>query len=55
MTNGPDAGALIGPDFNPFYSLMQGKNLGETTWPTDAWKHGASAPWGWVSYDPDLN
>jgi alcohol dehydrogenase (cytochrome c) len=55
MTNGPDAGALIGPDFKPFYSWMRGKDLGETTWPPGAWKQGASAPWGFASYDPDLN
>ena len=55
FTNGPDAGSLIGPDFKPFYPWMVGKDLGETSWPTDAWKHGASAPWGFVSYDPDLN
>jgi PQQ-dependent dehydrogenase (methanol/ethanol family) len=55
FTNGPDAGSLIGPDFKPFYPWMVGKDLGETSWPKDAWKHGASAPWGFVSYDPDLN
>ena len=55
FTNGPDSGSLIGPDFKPFYPWMVGKDLGETSWPTDAWKHGASAPWGFVSYDPDLN
>ena len=46
---------LIGPDFKPFYPWMQGKDLGVTTWPGEMWKQGASAPWGWVSYDPDLN
>ena len=55
QSNGPDAGVLIGADFKPFYSWMVGKDLGATSWPTDAWKQGASAPWGWVSYDPDLN
>jgi alcohol dehydrogenase (cytochrome c) len=55
QSNGPDQGALIGPDFKPFYSWMVGKDLGETTWPKDMWKQGASSPWGWVSYDPDLN
>jgi alcohol dehydrogenase (cytochrome c) len=34
---------------------MVGKDLGETTWPEEMWKQGASSPWGWVSYDPDLN
>ena len=55
FTNGPDAGSLIGPDFKPFYPWMVGKDLGESSWPKDAWQHGASAPWGFVSYDPDLN
>ncbi len=55
QSNGPDQGALIGPDFKPFYSWMVGKDLGETSWPKDMWKQGASSPWGWVSYDPDLN
>jgi alcohol dehydrogenase (cytochrome c) len=55
LTNGPDAGMLIGPEFKPHYSWMQGKDLGVTTWPGEMWKQGASAPWGFVSYDPDLN
>jgi PQQ-dependent dehydrogenase (methanol/ethanol family) len=55
QSNGPDQGALIGPGFKPFYSWMVGKDLGETSWPKDMWKQGASSPWGWVSYDPDLN
>ncbi|HKB96467.1 MAG TPA: PQQ-dependent dehydrogenase, methanol/ethanol family, partial [Rhizomicrobium sp.] len=55
FTNGPDAGTLIGPDFEPFYPWMKGKDLGVSTWPGEMWKQGASAPWGWVSYDPDLN
>jgi alcohol dehydrogenase (cytochrome c) len=55
LTNGPDSTMLIGPDFKPFYSWMKGKDLGVSTWPGEMWKQGASAPWGWVSYDPDLN
>ncbi|MEO6210717.1 MAG: PQQ-dependent dehydrogenase, methanol/ethanol family [Gemmatimonadaceae bacterium] len=50
---GPDSLARIGADFHPFYSWMRGKDLGATTWPTNAWKRGAGAPWGWVTYDPD--
>ena len=46
---------LIGPDFKPHYPWMVGKDLGVTSWPGETWKQGASAPWGWVSYDPDLN
>jgi len=55
FTNGPDSGMLIGPDFKPFYPWMVGKDLGVSTWPGEMWKQGASAPWGFVSYDPDLN
>jgi PQQ-dependent dehydrogenase (methanol/ethanol family) len=51
---GPDSVVRIGSDFHPFYPWLQGKNLGETTWPAGAWKHGAGAVWGWVTYDPDL-
>ena len=54
-STGPDSLVRIGANFKPFYSWMQGKDLGVTTWPADTWKHGAGAPWGWISYDPDLN
>lgn len=54
-STGPDSLVRIGSEFKPFYSWMRGKNMGETTWPAGAWKHGAGAPWGWISYDPDLN
>jgi alcohol dehydrogenase (cytochrome c) len=50
---GPDSLARIGDDFKPFYSWLKGKDLGATTWPANAWKHGAGAPWGWVTYDPE--
>ena len=52
---GPASLVQIGADFKPFYSWMQGPNLGETTWPAGAWKNGAGAVWGWITYDPDLN
>ena len=55
FNNGPDQGMLIGSDFKPHYPWMVGKDLGVTTWPGEMWKQGASAAWGWVSYDPDLN
>ena len=54
-STGPDSMARIGAEFKPYYAWMQGKDLGATTWPADAWKHGAGAPWGWISYDPDLD
>src|SRR5436853_3375874 len=54
-STGPDADCLIGPNFKPFYEADQGKDLGVTTWPPDAWKIGGGGVWGWISYDPELN
>ncbi|HSB28344.1 MAG TPA: methanol/ethanol family PQQ-dependent dehydrogenase [Pyrinomonadaceae bacterium] len=52
---GPDADVLIGPNFKPFYSQDQGKDLGVASWPADAWKIGGGTTWGWISYDPEQN
>ncbi len=52
---GPDADVLIGGNFHPYYPQDQGKDLGVTSWPTDAWKIGGGTMWGWISYDPELN
>src|SRR5271166_2104251 len=52
---GPDKDVLIGPDFHPFYASEQGKDLGVSTWPPEAWKIGGGTMWGWIAYDPDLN
>ena len=52
---GADADVLIGPNFKPFYSQDQGKDLGISTWPADAWKIGGGTTWGWISYDADQN
>jgi len=54
-STGPDKDVLIGPHFHPFYKFDQGKDLGVTTWPPDAWKIGGGNVWGWVSYDPETN
>ncbi len=54
-STGPDSLVKIGADFHPFYAKDRGKDLGITTWPADAWQHGAGAVWGWVSYDPAQN
>lgn len=54
-STGPDSLVRIGPDFKPSYPWMRGKDLGVTTWPAGAWRHGAGAVWGWISYDPDLD
>jgi PQQ-dependent dehydrogenase (methanol/ethanol family) len=55
FATGPDKDVLIGSDFHPFYASDQGKDLGVTTWPPDAWRTGGGTMWGWIAYDPDLN
>ncbi len=52
---GPDKDVLIGLNFKPFYSLDRGKDLGSSTWPGETWKISGGAPWGFISYDPDLD
>jgi len=52
---GPDKDVLIGPRFRPFYTADQGKDLGVSTWPGEAWKIGGGTAWGFVSYDADLD
>jgi PQQ-dependent dehydrogenase (methanol/ethanol family) len=52
---GPDADVLIGAGFRPFYARDQGKDLGQTSWPGDAWKVGGGNVWGWITYDPELD
>jgi lanthanide-dependent methanol dehydrogenase len=49
---GPDKDILIGKDFKDPYP-GEGKNLGETTWPSEAaWQIGGGTVWGWITYDP---
>jgi lanthanide-dependent methanol dehydrogenase len=52
---GPDADVLIGANFHPYYAQDQGKDLGGSSWPTDAWKIGGGTTWGWISYDAEQN
>jgi PQQ-dependent dehydrogenase (methanol/ethanol family) len=54
-STGPDRDVLIGPGFKPFYTFDQGRDLGVTTWPPEAWKLGGGTVWGWLSYDPELD
>ncbi|HEX2829165.1 MAG TPA: methanol/ethanol family PQQ-dependent dehydrogenase [Burkholderiales bacterium] len=54
-STGPDKDVLIGPKFKPFYATDQGKDLGVSSWPSEAWKIGGGTVWGFVSYDPELN
>jgi PQQ-dependent dehydrogenase (methanol/ethanol family) len=52
---GPDADVLLGTQFKPFYPSDQGKDLGVTSWPQQAWKIGGGNVWGWITYDAELN
>ena len=54
-STGPDSEVLIGANFKPFYPMDQGKDLGVSTWPPEAWKTGGGTMWGWISYDPELD
>jgi PQQ-dependent dehydrogenase (methanol/ethanol family) len=54
-TTGPDSDVKITAATRPFYAKDRGANLGATSWPNDAWKHGGATVWGWISYDPELN
>jgi lanthanide-dependent methanol dehydrogenase len=56
FNNGTDADICLTKDSNkkhPEYGTA-GKNLGTATYPTDEWKRGGGAMWGWYSYDPEL-
>lgn len=55
FNTGPDADALIGPNFHPYYDMDKGTDLGVSSWPPDQWKLGGSNVWGFVSYDPESN
>ena len=55
-SQGSDEEVLI----NPETTMMMGEPVGESdlgisTWPGDEWERGGGAPWGWVTYDPELN
>ncbi|HEX2800930.1 MAG TPA: methanol/ethanol family PQQ-dependent dehydrogenase, partial [Phenylobacterium sp.] len=54
-STGPDREVLIGPRFKPFYAMDQGRDLGVSSWPPDAWQTGGGSVWGWISYDPELD
>lgn len=54
-STGPDRDVLIGENFRPYYEMDRGRDLGVTTWPPEAWRIGGGAPWGWISYDPELD
>ncbi len=53
-STGPDTDALIDGPANTAYASHQGRDLGRSTWPGDAWRHGGGTPSGWLSYDAGL-
>jgi PQQ-dependent dehydrogenase (methanol/ethanol family) len=52
---GPDKDVLIGAGFKPYYSWMQGADMGVKSWRGDQWKIGGATVWGWITYDPESN
>jgi PQQ-dependent dehydrogenase (methanol/ethanol family) len=54
-STGPDKDVLIGPNFKPYYKKDQGKDLGVSSWPANAWKIGGGTVWGFLSYDPEAD
>jgi lanthanide-dependent methanol dehydrogenase len=51
---GPDSDMGVRADtFKTVYD--SGANLGERTWPGDAWRRGGAPVWGSISYDPALD
>ena len=54
-STGPDDEVKIGRGFRPFYEADRRPDLGVTTWPPDAWRHGGGNVWGFISYDEELD
>lgn len=54
-STGPDAEVLVSGGANTHYSSHQGRDLGVSTWPADAWRRGGGTTSGWISYDPGLD
>jgi PQQ-dependent dehydrogenase (methanol/ethanol family) len=55
FATGPDKDVLIGPEFKPHYPADQGKDLGVSSWPPQAWMIGGGNMWGWANYDAELH
>jgi glucose dehydrogenase len=54
-STGPDTDVLMGADYQLFYAMNRGKDLGVSSWPADAWQQDGGSVWGWFSYDPELD
>jgi len=55
FNTGSDRDVKIGASYKPFYTSLQGKDLGLHSWRGDQWKIGGATTWGWISYDPETN
>lgn len=55
-STGPDNEVLINPETTTMLGEPIGEaDLGITTWPEGEWERGGGAPWGWITYDPELD
>src|SRR3974390_2032169 len=54
-SEGPDDQILVDPQKTTALGKPVGKDSRLKTWEGDQWKIGGGAPWGWISYDPQLN
>lgn len=55
-SQGPDNEVLLNPQTTKVMGKPVGEaDLGVSTWPEGGWKLGGGAPWGWITYDPELN
>jgi lanthanide-dependent methanol dehydrogenase len=52
---GPDQETLMDPIRTTDLGKSVGKESSLSTWQGDQWKIGGGAPWGWISYEPELN
>jgi len=52
---GPDQETLVDPIRTTELGKPVGKDSSLASWQGDQWKIGGGAPWGWISYDPELN
>jgi PQQ-dependent dehydrogenase (methanol/ethanol family) len=56
QSTGSDKDVCLGAGFNkahPEYGRLG--DLGISGYPGDEWQRGGGAPWGWISYDPELD
>nr|WP_280939364.1 methanol/ethanol family PQQ-dependent dehydrogenase [Methylobrevis pamukkalensis] len=54
-TTGPDTDMLIDPATTTSLGKPVGTESSLASWEGDQWQIGGACPWGWFSYDPDLD